>query len=131
VEKSDQIWNRAVASEQPDSFRDGDRALHDVSQLTGLAANGGLLHAVGVLGPAGLGAAVAGLRWLGLDGLAGEVESFAREAGDDPDSLPLATAEELELRGDALYLGAGPDEAVEAAFRARLAERPEAFAPLD
>jgi hypothetical protein len=104
--------------------------VHDVSQLTGLAANGGLLHAVGALGPADLRAAVAGLRWLGLDGLAGEVEAFGQEAGDAPDSLALATAEELEQRGDDLYFGADPDAAVEAAFRARLAERPEAFAPL-
>lgn len=130
MELRDQIWNRAVGSEDLDSLREGDRALHDVAELTGLAANGGLLHAVGVLGPAGVRAAVAGLRWLALAGLAGEVEAFAREAGDDPDSLPLATAEELEQRGNDLYLGADPDDAVEAAFRARFAERPEAFAPL-
>ncbi|GAA4287467.1 hypothetical protein [Georgenia daeguensis] len=77
METSDLIWNRAVRAEQPDSFREGDRALHDVSQLTGLAANGGLLHAVGALGPVELGAAVAGLRWLELEGLAGETEAFA------------------------------------------------------
>ncbi|MFH5824753.1 hypothetical protein [Georgenia sp. AZ-5] len=126
---ADLIWNRAVRFDDMSSFREGDQALHDVSQLTGLADNGGLLHAVGVLGPADLRAAVAGLRWLGLDSLANMIEAFALEAGD-PDSLPLELAEELEERGNDLYYGADPDAAVESAFRMRLAEKPDAFAPL-
>ncbi|MFH5821119.1 hypothetical protein [Georgenia sp. AZ-5] len=122
-----EIWNRAAGFEDMDGFRDGDRALHDALLLHGTAMNGGLLHALESLEADELTAAVAGFRWLGLAGTAEQIEAFAADAVD----ADAAETEALEERGNELYYGAVPDDDVlEAAFRARHAELPEAFAPL-
>lgn len=130
MDDADAIWNRATegGGRRP---RDGDTALAAALAFHGLAMNGGVLHAFEVLSAQELGGAHDGYAWLGL----GEVAAFlqrtaaAIEATDWDDE---SAVEALEAESDAEYerLLPGDDSDVEAAFRARLAERPEAFAPL-
>jgi hypothetical protein len=127
---ADEIWNRALDYDSEDPRAEGDRALYDLLMLHNVAQNGGLLHGIQVLEPSELTAAVAGYRWFGLDALADVIESVAAEASqidfDSPSMLPAQ--EGLEERADSAYFGEQGSDLIDAAFTARLAERPDAFA---
>lgn len=128
MDHAEEIWNRAVDMDGDDpAAREGDRALRDVLLMHGMTENGGLLNAVEGLEPAEIADAVAGLRWLGMDQLSTAVASFAADAAGLED-LSDEDADALEERGNELY--DADDAAVDAAFRRRLAEQPDAFAPL-
>lgn len=130
MDDADAIWNRATegGGKRP---REGDTALAAALSFHGLAMNGGVLHAFEGLSGAELGAAHDGYAWLGLGEVAAFIEQTAAaiEATDwDDESAVVA----LDAGTDAEYerLLPGDDDDVEAAFRARLAAEPEAFAPL-
>ena len=126
----DEVWNRAcdpsAASTHP-----GDAALAAVLLCHGMAANGGLLHAVEGLEPGQRAAAVDGFRSLGLDAAADAVEDVARQAADLRED-DLDGAERLEQEADRRYAAALPDHdgTIDRALRAHLAAHPEAYAPV-
>ncbi|MEV7649158.1 hypothetical protein [Arthrobacter sp. NPDC089319] len=126
---ADEIWNRALDYDYKGPRGEGDRALYDLLMLDNVAQNGGLLHGIQVLEPRELTAAVAGYRWFGLDALSDGVESVASEASgidfEDPSTLPAQ--EDLEVRADDIYFGEQGSELFDAAFKEKLAERPDAF----
>lgn len=126
--REEEVWNRALDHGYAGPRGEGDLALAAVLLLDGMAQNGGLLHAVQGLGPQQLAEAIAGYRWFGLDLLADGIRSVAAEAARIGPNGSLALLEELEDRADRVYWAGPPaDEALDQAFRARLAASPEAF----
>lgn len=129
MDAADAVWNRAIADPAPDA-RSGDRALHAVLVLHGLAMSGGVLDAVTALSGERIAAASDGCRWLGLGAVADLIDSVQAEvrAGvlDDDDR-----ADALEASADGAYHDAVPRDLVLVdAFRLRYARSPSDFAPL-
>lgn len=126
MEKADEIWNGALEA-VPASDLAGDVALHWALLAHGMVQNGGVLHAAEGLDERELAAACAGYTWLEL----GEVADLVREItirflASAPDDDSVGT---LELEANARYAALLPDdEALDAAFRNRLAWKPESFA---
>ena len=129
MDDADQIWNRATTGGGPDP-REGDAALSASLSFHGLAMNGGVLHAYEVLGPDELHRARDGFAWLALTDVPQFVEATAETISatdwDDEDAVDA-----LERSADDGYEAVLPDDqALENAFRRRLAEQPEAFRPV-
>ncbi len=129
MDDADQIWNRATSGGGPDP-REGDAALAASLSFHSLAMNGGILHAYEVLSPEELQQARDGFAWLALTDVAQFVEATAETISatnwDDEEAVDA-----LEASADDGYEEVLPDEeALENAFRGRLAEQPEAFRPL-
>jgi hypothetical protein len=133
---SDAIWNRA-ASAEPLADRAGDRALHDVLEVHGYVMNGGLDHALDVIGFRVEPAAV-GWDYLGRGELAELLREALRIVADMPDDREARQKFFIDGWSDAQAEAIAQleerhidDQAVEQAFLRRLAERPNDFAPLD
>jgi len=137
------IWNRACDRYLAGSeLRPGDEALRDALALRSVLENGGLAHALEVLGAAETRNAAAGFSYLGLRDVADvirravEVVGDAVLAADDHEreklfrELPDAVDDRLEaLQAD--YDGLVPDDDVlEEALRSHHAEHPDDFGPI-
>lgn len=119
LSRQGQIWSRAALEAGGEAPREGDSALASLLQAHGLVMNGGVVHAQESLGQAKLADAVAGFRYFGLSVVA-EVLSH-----------PPDDSEETEERLNAAYWKAVPDDSILAhAFRVKLLQFPEAFAPV-
>jgi hypothetical protein len=105
-------------------------ALAVVLRLHGLAMSGGLLDAVERCDESELDAAEQGYRWIGL-GTAADVVRSVRDQIADGALADDSRADALEREADTRYAEAVPqDETLEAAFRRRLEQHPEAFTPV-
>lgn len=129
--EEDAIWNRALGFGGDRGSGEGDAALQDMLELHGRIMNGGLLDAVETGTPEGVGAAIAGYRWMGLheaaDAVAMVRDEVANCALDDDEA-----AEALESRANDAYETAIPDDAtLDRAFRAKLRDTPSAFQRTD
>ena len=130
MDDADTIWNRATEVELDEDTREGDRALHDALLFHNEAMSGGVLNGFEALEVEELEAARSGFEWLGMP----EVASMLVRAADviaatDLDDDEVADA--LESRLDTDYNALVPqDRVIEDAFRARLADEPDAFAPV-
>lgn len=128
MDRADDIWNRATTGGGP-TAREGDLALSAALLFHGAVMGGGVLHAYETLTADELQRARDGFVWLALSDVARFVEETAQSiAGTDWDDHEAAGA--LEASTDEAYDALVPDdEILDAAFRARLAEKPKAFAP--
>ncbi len=126
----DKVWNRATEVELDEEAREGDRALQAVLLFHNEAMSGGVLNGFEALEVEELEAARVGFEWLGMP----EVASLLARASDviaatDLDDDEVADA--LESRLDNDYNALVPaDRTLEDALRRRLADDPEAFAPV-
>ncbi len=129
MDEADEIWNRATVG-GGDTPRAGDVALAACLAFHGLAMNGGVLHAFEVLSAEELGRARDGFTWLAMPEVAQFMDDTARliaETDWDDDHAGDA----FEVSTDDTYDRVLPsDQALEDAFRRRLAERPDAFTPV-
>lgn len=130
------IWNRAASIELAADAREGDRALHHVLEFHGYVMNGGLDHALDVMGHEAQ-RAIAGWEFLDRQ----DVADLLREAlGVVPDMPEDADARQdffidgwTEVQAEAIealgqrYPG---DDVIEHAFSGCLNEDPDAFAPV-
>ena len=130
MDAADDVWNRATQGGGDDPG-EGDAALAAALAFHNPVMNGGVLHAFEVLSVQELGAAREGFAWLGLTDVSAFLDRTAAtladtDEGDDDaiDALEAAADEEYER------LLPDDDADVERAFRARLAERPDAFRPV-
>lgn len=122
----DLIWNNAFG-ESPASALAGDVALHWALMAHGLVANGGVMHAAECLDVQELQAACDGYRWLGLHEVADLLCEVDVLVGAD--DLDDDAADALERNSNDRYNKlVEDDQALEAAFRIRFADEPEAFA---
>ena len=129
MDSADQIWNRAT---QGGSFnpRRGDAALSAALSFHSLVMNGGVLHAFEVLSVEELDRARDGFAWLTLTDVAnfldvtGHTIAGTDEADDDAlDALEVTTDDDYQIL-------LPDDQALEDAFRQRLADDADAFNPL-
>lgn len=119
LSRQDHIWNRAAMDAGGPAPREGDSALAALLLLHGMAMNGGLDHAIEVLGSGDYTLALNGFRYFGLDQAAAVLEQ-ARGA----------TEHQLE-KLDAEYGAVVPsDSTLVHAFQVKLLSSPEAFAPV-
>ena len=115
----DIIWNRACLHSGGTSPLEGDLALADLLQAHGMVMNGGVVHALESLDAQARSRAAAAFRYFGLPCGA---EVFTQDWDETG---------ETEERLDRMYEAAIPDDqAIEHAFRSKLATCPEAFAPI-
>lgn len=126
MEKADRIWNDALQA-APASDLAGDVALHEALLAHGMVQNGGVLHAAEGLSERELAAACEGYAWLGLAEVADLLrEMSSRLLASDPHDDSVST---LELEANARYAAlVSDDEALQTAFRERLARSPSSFA---
>jgi hypothetical protein len=127
MDQEDAIWNRALGFGGDKGTGEGDLALENLLKLHGLAMSGGLLSALEMLSNAEVDAAIDGYRWMDLGYAADSVRMVRGEisSGALDDDV---RAEALELDADQAYYAAVPkDDTLQAAFRAKLAERPGSF----
>ncbi len=120
----DHIWDRAcyAATREKDArLRLGDQQLAAVLALDSAAHNGGVLHAIGVVGPAGLELALEGFTFFGLPDARAVVEEAARIAAQ-----PTGRGDH-ERRLDFAYESSA---AIPEAVDRHLTLHPENFAPL-
>jgi hypothetical protein len=127
MDLAETIWNRAIFSGGGGSPEIGDIALATAITFHGLAMNGGVLDAV-ERKSADLSRVEDAYQWLGLGQIAALLEAVRQDVAagalDDDDR-----AEALEHAADQRYQTILPsDEVLYAAFRARLAKDPGAFA---
>ena len=128
MDQADEIWNRATVG-GGDAPREGDVALAASLAFHGLAMNGGVLHAFAVLSAGELGRARDGFTWLAMPEVAQFMEDTAQLIAET-DWNDDHAGDALEASADDSYDRILPsDQALEEAFRRRLAERPEAFTP--
>lgn len=129
MDDADEIWNRATRGGGADP-REGDAALSASLAFHSLAMNGGVLHAYEALPAEELGRARDGFAWLALTEVAQFLEATAQSIADTNwDDEEAVDA--LEASTDDAYEAVLPDDqALEEAFRSRLAEQPEAFNPI-
>lgn len=126
------VWNRACDWDVQIDLRPGDVALRDLIRFDGPAANGGPVHAWGVVGDEGTFAAIAGFRFFELHEAA-DVLTWLQAAAtsfdqDDPENL--AAAEALEEEANERYYAAASYDLIDAAFARVFRQDPAAFAPL-
>ena len=120
------VWNRAAVDGGGRRARAGDRALADALRVHGLVMNGGVHHAVEVVGELEVQAAVAGFEYFGLHAI-GEV---LRRVQHDPKLRKWSDATEEEA--NRLYWAALPDDGeLVARFERRFRDKPADFEPLD
>lgn len=135
---SDAIWNRAASTEPlPPHARIGDRALRDVLEIHGYVMNGGLDHALDVMGHDAARAAAA-WEYFGRPDMAELLRRALRVVPDMPSDR--ASRQRFFIDGwkgaqeeaiQDLAAGYEEDEGLEQAFLRRLSEHPEDFAPID
>lgn len=127
MDASDLIWNRAALNDGGSSPGVGDATLATALAFHGLAMSGGVLDAVERMSP-DVEHIEDAFRWLGLDGVSSLLASVRQDIAAgvlDDDDL----ADGLERDADERYGVLLPSDAVlNAAFRARLKEAPDAFA---
>ena len=123
--EQDRVWNRAAMDDGGEEPRAGDRALADLLYAHGMVMNGGVHHALEVLTPDELKAAIAGFRYFSLGAVADLLEegltdeTFGGDSGD------------AEGRANRRYWALIPDdEAIVVRFEAVYASSPAEFAPL-
>jgi Domain of unknown function (DUF4375) len=138
MDEADAIWNRATTPRE--LAAPGDRALQSVLVVDGQIKNGGLLSALESREAEEFARAADGLDYLGLSEVAGLLRrAYAAAFSDGPlpadrreihtTELPDPVHDEVEALDDR-YAQLVPDDAtLEAAFRRRLAECPDDFAP--
>ena len=114
------IWNRACKGLRDTTFGPGDAALAALLRIHNSAMNGGLFHSCEIAGASHCAAAIAGLRFLGLDEIALLVERAAQ--------LPEEDADELDERYFALI---PKDSVITEVFLRKRAESPDVFAPIN
>lgn len=123
--EADLIWNRACLGNMASLSSPGDQALRGMLSFHNLAMNGGVLHALEVLGPAELEVAKSGYRFFGLE----VVADFLGEAN----SISM-TAEDLslwEVKLDKDYDALVPDDStLVACFETKLRCNRSEFAPI-
>ena len=112
------VWNRTALESDP---CEGDLALAGLLLAHGLVMNGGVEHALEVLSPAELEAAIAGFRYFTLDAVADLLAEASRGFSDD------AEVEEVERRYGILI---SEDAVIGNRFEAVFALSPTAFAPV-
>jgi hypothetical protein len=111
----DMIWNRAALESGGRSPKEGDAALAAALAAHGLVMNGGVHHAIDVLSPAELHAAVEGFRFFSLSNVA--------------ELLELAEGLD-EVAANGRYWDAIPDDSIlQDRFRAVYRSSPAAFSP--
>jgi hypothetical protein len=127
VDAADLIWNRAALCNGGESPGIGDAALATALAFHGLAMNSGVLDAVERTS-ADHARIEAAFQWLGLQPIAALLASVREDIaagaldGDE-------RAEALEREADERYSATLPSDAtLEAVFRDRLNENPNAFA---
>jgi hypothetical protein len=122
----DLVWNRAAVDGGGRNARAGDRALADALLVHGLVMNGGVHHAVEVVGEMEIQAAVAGFEYFGFQAI-GEV---LRRVQHDPKLRKWSDATEEEA--NRLYWAVLPDDGeLVARFERRFRDEPAEFGPLD
>ena len=115
----DRVWNRAAVDGGGATPGAGDRALSSLLFVHGLVMNGGVEHAVEVLTPNEVAAAVLGFRYFEFVDVAELLQSVASGK---------LSAEDLDQR----YWDLIPnDEAIAQKFKTRFRLSPHAFAPLE
>ena len=115
----DRVWNRAAVDGGGATPGAGDRALSSLLLVHGLVMNGGVEHAVEVLSPNEVAAAILGFRYFEFVDVAELLQSVASGK---------LSAEELDQR----YWDLIPnDEAIAQKFKTRFRLSPNAFAPLE
>jgi hypothetical protein len=137
LDEADRIWNRAC-----DPFArhtaPGDRALQALLRVHGQVMNGGLVSALEYNAPEEIQEAIGGFRYFDLDvparslAMAFEIAfdgGGIAERGDHLDALGGEVHERLEQLEDEYYAAVPRDAVLEAAFRTRLSEAHEDFAP--
>lgn len=126
MDEADGIWNRSLELGRTHE-RSGDIALAAALGFHSSAMSGGVLDAVEGRTAESLSAAESAFTWLGLESVA-QIIADVRSAIDVGALDDDERAEQLELSADERYNAIIPtDDALQAAFRARLAEKPEAF----
>jgi hypothetical protein len=140
VDAADDIWNRACDPCLRDqSLRPGDRALRDALAAHSVLMNGGLGHALEVLGGEETENAVNGFRYLDAEDIAHIFRSAAAVAGDalagDADErqqrflrLSDDQVEDLEALEREYWALVPSDEVLEGIFRRYWRRHPERFA---
>ncbi len=122
----DLVWNRAALDGGGTNPRAGDRALADALKVHGLVMNGGVHHAVQVVGEGEVRAAVAGFEYFGLRAIA----EVLRRVQHDPTLREWSDATEDEA--NRLYWKALPDDGeLLARFERRFGDKPADFGPVD
>lgn len=122
--EADLIWNRACLGKMASLSSPGDRALRGLLSFHNLTMNGGVLHALEVLGLTELEDAKSGYRFFGLEAVA----DFLNEAK----SISM-TAEDLgswEAKLDRRYDALVPDSTLVACFESKLRRNRSEFAPI-
>ena len=120
--EADLIWNRACM------LMSGDRALAALLHFHGLAANGGVLHALECMTPHELDEAISGYRFFGLN----NVGDLLIEAKSTAETSNEGELDLLEGKLDELYRGlVSTDMTLMEAFEGYLLKNPTHFAPLD
>jgi hypothetical protein len=115
----DRVWNRAAVEGGGPSPAAGDRALSSLLLVHGLVMNGGVEHAIEVLSPNEVGAAILGFRYFEFVDVAELLQSVV--------SGKLRTEDTDQRYWDLIP----DDEAIAQRFKARFKLSPTAFAPLD
>jgi hypothetical protein len=116
------IWNRACDPDaDSDSLRARDRALRDVVALHSLVMNGGLAHALEVLGATSVTRAADGFMYFGRSDVARLLA----------DSASLMDGQIQRLDGlESKYNAVVDDTTLDEAFRGQLSRCPADFAPI-
>jgi hypothetical protein len=123
---ADHVWNRAALRAGGDTPGPGDRALTSLLAAHGLVMNGGVHHAIEVLNPAELIAAIEGYSFFGLD----KVASFLRDANSDP--VLSECTDDTEPEANCRYASMVPDDDhLVSHFERVFRERPDWFSPID
>lgn len=129
VDEAALIWNRAAFNDGSSSPEAGDTALATALAFHGLAMSGGVLDAFERTSE-DVPQIQAAFRWLGLESIAELLASVRQDIADgalDHDDR----AEALEREADERYnVILASDAVLEAAFRVRLKQDPNAFAGL-
>ncbi len=119
------VWNRAATHETAGAREQGDVALSALLRAHGLAMNGGVLHAVKLLGPEQLADSQRGYEFFGLASVAGLLQCASQLFSTNED---LGHHEPLL---DAQYARLIPDDSVLFdRFEQHRRSHPSDFAPL-
>ncbi len=122
---ADQVWNRAAMESGGNFPGPGDRALASLLLLHGFAMNGGIHHAIEILNPEDLAAAIDGFSYFGFD----EMSLWLGSADSDP--LLSEWTHDTEGPANDRYAELIPDDAtLTTRFAILYRERPSEFAPI-
>jgi hypothetical protein len=121
----DLIWNRACFG-KTNKPRPGDVALTALLAYHGPAMNGGVLHAIEVLGNEKITEACDGFRYFGFSSIASDLEDASRALATDEDLNALE-----EESNERYWQHVPKDDVLVKAFEADYAARPENYAPLE